>query len=102
MSENRPSSGVLIAEAAMYAVPTQAKRSNALNSPAIVGSAVETIEISIEASNTDSISDPSTTHSRAFVIPGTVELVAILCHRRSERWWRDGSEVRRSERADHP
>ena len=35
------------------------------------------IEISIDASSTDSISDPSTNHSRALVIPGTVELLAI-------------------------
>ena len=46
--------------------------------PAIVGRAVAMIEISIEASKTDSISDPSTGHSRVFVIPGTVELVAIV------------------------
>ena len=35
------------------------------------------IEISIDASSTASISDPSTNHSRVLVIPGTVELLAI-------------------------
>ena len=55
-----PISGVPIAAAVMYAVPTHAKLSNALNSPAMVGSAVEMIEISIEASSTASISAPST------------------------------------------
>ncbi len=39
------------------------------------------IEISIDASSTDSISDPSTNHSRVLVIPGTVELLAIARHR---------------------
>ena len=44
------------------------------------------IEISIEASSTDSISDPSTNHSRALVIPGTVELLAIADTVRSLRY----------------
>jgi hypothetical protein len=39
----------------------------------MVGSAVEMIEISIDASSTDSISEPSTIQSCRFVNPGTVE-----------------------------
>ena len=39
-----PTAVVPMAEVAMYAVPTQAKLSKALNSPAIVGSAVAMIE----------------------------------------------------------
>ena len=72
-----PSNGVPIAAAAMYAVPTQAKLSNASNSPAIVGRAVAMIEISIDASSTASINAPSTIHSRVVVSPGTDESVAI-------------------------
>ncbi|MEZ5297527.1 MAG: hypothetical protein R2697_15010 [Ilumatobacteraceae bacterium] len=62
-----------IAAVTMYAVPTQAKLSNDWNSPTIVGSAVEMIEISIEASRTDSINDDSTSHSWRLVNPGTVD-----------------------------
>ena len=51
------------ADVAMYAVPTHAKLSKALNSPAMVGSAVAMIEISIEARSTLSMRAPSTIHS---------------------------------------
>ena len=66
-----------IADVTMYAVPTQAKLSNASNSPAIVGSAVAMIDVSSDDSSTAIISAPSTTASRRCVNPGTEKATAI-------------------------
>ena len=52
-------------------MPTQAKLSKALNSPAMVGSAVAMIEISIDASSTPSMRAPSTIQSWRLEKPGT-------------------------------
>ena len=66
-----------IAEVTMYAVPTHAKLSNALNSPVIVGRAVAMMEVSSEASMVASASAPRTSPSRARENPGTIDSVAM-------------------------
>ena len=69
-SESLPQSGVPIAAATMYEVPTQAKVSKDWNSPTMVGSAVEMIDTSIVASITDSINEPKTNQSCRVENPG--------------------------------
>ena len=66
-----------MADVTMYAVPTQAKLSNALNCPVIVGSAVAMMEVSKLASMTANANAPRTTYRRLLVKPGTRESVAI-------------------------
>jgi hypothetical protein len=67
-----------MADVTMYAVPTQAKLSNALNSPVMVGNAVAMIDVSMFASITASAKAPRTTQSRLLVNPGTNVSVAMI------------------------
>ena len=73
-----PSNGVLIAYVTMYAVPTHAKLSKALNCPVIVGRAVAIIEVSRFASITARARAPRTIPKRLLVNPGTKVSVAMV------------------------
>jgi hypothetical protein len=67
-----------MAEVTMYADPTQAKLSNALNCPVIVGRAVAMIEVSRFASITARARAPRTIPKRLLVNPGTSVSVAMI------------------------
>ena len=77
MSPSFPASGVEIVEASRYAVTTQESFSIPPRSPTIVGSAVDTIVESSDASSITSISDPKIGPTRVVAPVGADSAVAL-------------------------